>query len=134
MPYCVIYRKHLRVRFIAKEHTSRITPAHKDINLVQPLGYLDFLCVTSNARLILTDSGGIQAESTVLGVPCLTLRDNTEWTITLEKGTNTLVWTDSDSIKWEAQQLLDTKPPVCRVDMSDPSLKILCGHDVDKRC
>jgi len=56
-----------------------------------PVGYLDFLCLMAHARLVLTDSGGIQEETTILGIPCLTLRSNTERPITLKQGTNTLV-------------------------------------------
>ena len=59
--------------------------------LIEPQGYLDFICLLSNAKLILSDSGGIQEEATVLGVPCLTLRENTERPITISEGTNTLV-------------------------------------------
>lgn len=62
-----------------------------DIRPVEPLGYLDFLALTSNASLIMTDSGGLQEESTVLGVPCLTLRENTERPVTITHGTNVLV-------------------------------------------
>ncbi|MBV9084707.1 MAG: UDP-N-acetylglucosamine 2-epimerase (non-hydrolyzing) [Acidobacteriaceae bacterium] len=68
------------------------------IHIIEPLGYLDFLCLESKASLILTDSGGIQEESTVLGVPCLTLRDNTERPITIECGTNRLAGTRADTI------------------------------------
>jgi UDP-N-acetylglucosamine 2-epimerase (non-hydrolysing) len=57
----------------------------------EPLGYLDFLALTSNARVVLTDSGGLQEESTALGIPCLTLRENTERPITIAEGTNQLV-------------------------------------------
>jgi UDP-N-acetylglucosamine 2-epimerase (non-hydrolysing) len=60
------------------------------IRCLEPLGYLDFLCLMSNAKLVLTDSGGIQEETTVLGVPCVTLRQNTERPITLSHGTNVL--------------------------------------------
>ena len=63
--------------------------------LVEPLGYLDFLSLQSDARLVLTDSGGIQEETTYLRVPCLTMRTNTERPITVERGTNTLVGADS---------------------------------------
>jgi UDP-N-acetylglucosamine 2-epimerase (non-hydrolysing) len=62
--------------------------------LTAPLGYLDFLRLTSEARLVLTDSGGIQEETTILGVPCLTVRENTERPVTIDKGTNRLVGTD----------------------------------------
>jgi len=59
--------------------------------VMDPLGYLEFLSLMNDARLVLTDSGGIQEETTVLGIPCLTLRDNTERPITVEQGTNVLV-------------------------------------------
>jgi UDP-N-acetylglucosamine 2-epimerase (non-hydrolysing) len=62
--------------------------------VTEPLGYLDFVRLLSNARVVLTDSGGIQEETTVLGVPCLTLRENTERPVTIEEGTNLLVGTD----------------------------------------
>lgn len=62
-----------------------------NIHLVDPLGYVDFVSLLSRARLVLTDSGGLQEESTFLGVPCLTLRDNTERPITISRGTNRLV-------------------------------------------
>ena len=66
----------------------------KNLKLVEPLGYLDFLALTASARLVMTDSGGIQEETTALGVPCLTLRENTERPVTVEVGTNQLVGTD----------------------------------------
>ena len=66
----------------------------KGLLLIDPLGYLDFLNLYSGARLVLTDSGGIQEETTVLGIPCLTLRENTERPITVTMGTNTIVGTD----------------------------------------
>ncbi|MCI0380018.1 MAG: UDP-N-acetylglucosamine 2-epimerase (non-hydrolyzing) [Gemmataceae bacterium] len=66
--------------------------------LTEPLGYLDFLKLVSHARLVLTDSGGVQEETTVLGVPCLTLRDNTERPVTVTHGTNRLVGRNPDRI------------------------------------
>ncbi|MBI1745186.1 MAG: UDP-N-acetylglucosamine 2-epimerase (non-hydrolyzing) [Acidobacteria bacterium] len=66
--------------------------------MVEPLGYLDFACLMAKARLVLTDSGGIQEETTVLGVPCLTLRKNTERPITVTQGTNRVVGTDGNLI------------------------------------
>jgi UDP-N-acetylglucosamine 2-epimerase (non-hydrolysing) len=65
--------------------------AQPDLRLVDPLGYLDFLQLMARARVVLTDSGGIQEETTILGVPCLTLRENTERPATVEMGTNRLV-------------------------------------------
>ncbi|MBA3541521.1 MAG: UDP-N-acetylglucosamine 2-epimerase (non-hydrolyzing) [Deltaproteobacteria bacterium] len=67
-------------------------------SLIEPLGYLDFMRLTSSARVVLTDSGGIQEETTVLGVPCITLRDNTERPITVAEGTNQLVGTKRAAI------------------------------------
>jgi UDP-N-acetylglucosamine 2-epimerase (non-hydrolysing) len=72
------------------------------VSIVEPLGYLDFLHLMAGARLVLTDSGGIQEETTVLAVPCLTLRDNTERPITIEMGTNKLVGSDPGRIRGEA--------------------------------
>jgi len=66
--------------------------------LTEPLGYLDFLCLMSNARVVMTDSGGIQEETTILGVPCMTLRENTERPVTITEGTNTLVQPQCDDI------------------------------------
>ena len=68
------------------------------VRCIDPLGYLDFLCLMSNARLVLTDSGGIQEETTVLGVPCLTLRKNTERPVTISEGTNVLAGTKKNDI------------------------------------
>ena len=66
--------------------------------LTEPLGYIDFLALTSHARLILTDSGGLQEESTALGIPCLTLRENTERPVTVTHGTNRVVGTRTADI------------------------------------
>jgi len=71
-----------------------------------PLGYLEFLSLTSLARAVFTDSGGLQEESTVLGIPCLTLRENTERPITISQGTNVLVGSDPAAILREAERAL----------------------------
>ena len=63
-----------------------------------PLGYIDFLRLMADARLVMTDSGGMQEETTILNVPCLTLRENTERPITTEVGTNRLVGTDPERV------------------------------------
>ncbi len=85
------------------------------LRAVAPLGYLEFLHLNMNARLILTDSGGLQEESTVLGVPCLTLRPNTERPITCTEGTNRIVGSDGMCILDAARQLLAVDLPVGRM-------------------
>jgi UDP-N-acetylglucosamine 2-epimerase (non-hydrolysing) len=79
----------------------------KGLRLIEPLGYLDFLGLFSGARVVLTDSGGLQEETTVLGIPCLTLRENTERPITVALGTNTVVGTDPQKITATAFAALD---------------------------
>jgi len=79
---------------------------HPQLRLIPPLGYLDFLCLLSKATLALTDSGGIQEETTALGVPCLTLRENTERPVTVSCGTNVLVGTNPSKIVAAAEQIL----------------------------
>ena len=74
--------------------------------LLEPLGYIDFLRLLISSRLVLTDSGGIQEESTVLGVPCLTLRENTERPVTVTSGTNTVVGTDPEKIVHETEEII----------------------------
>jgi UDP-N-acetylglucosamine 2-epimerase (non-hydrolysing) len=76
------------------------------IIMIEPLGYLDFLKLWSNSRMVLTDSGGLQEETTAAGVPCLTLRDNTERPITVEQGTNQLVGRDPEKILLTAKRIL----------------------------
>jgi UDP-N-acetylglucosamine 2-epimerase (non-hydrolysing) len=70
----------------------------RPLTLTEPLGYIDFLSLTSHAKIILTDSGGLQEESTALGIPCLTLRENTERPITVSEGTNRVVGTQTANI------------------------------------
>ena len=85
------------------------------IRLVPPLGYLDFLQLMLKAQMVLTDSGGIQEETTILGVPCITLRDNTERRVTVEQGTNVLAGRNPNNILTEFTR-------VCRTDKG-PSLQ-----------
>jgi UDP-N-acetylglucosamine 2-epimerase (non-hydrolysing) len=80
---------------------------NRRIRLCDPLGYLDFLKLLSDARLVLTDSGGIQEETTVLGVPCITLRENTERPATLLQGTNVLVGVERTRLVRIATDILD---------------------------
>lgn len=77
------------------------------LRLIEPLGYLDCLALQQHAALVLTDSGGIQEETTFLRVPCITLRENTERPITLSVGTNVLVGRDMDRLRSEVGRALD---------------------------
>ncbi len=88
---------------------SLLDKINPNVILTDPIGYLDFLALTSNAELILTDSGGIQEESTYLGVQCITLRTSTERPITVEVGTNQLLGTDLDKARVAALDVLDGK-------------------------
>ena len=78
-----------------------------DIHCLEPIGYLDFLCLTSQARVIVTDSGGLQEESTALGVPCLTMRENTERPVTVDEGTSTLIGSSAERLKKYLRQVID---------------------------
>ena len=71
------------------------------IRLIPPLGYLDFLQLMSNAKVVMSDSGGVQEETTILGVPCITLRDNTERPVTVKEGSNVLVGSNVEGIRRE---------------------------------
>jgi len=80
------------------------------IHLIGPLGYLDFVCLMINASVVVTDSGGIQEETTCLGVPCVTIRENTERPITIKMGTNILAGVTKEGIRRTIRQQLASKP------------------------
>jgi UDP-N-acetylglucosamine 2-epimerase (non-hydrolysing) len=80
--------------------------------LIDPLPYLDFVQLMANARCVLTDSGGVQEETTALGVPCLTLRHNTERPITVSRGTNRIVGSDPDKIYGGWREVAEGKWPM----------------------
>jgi UDP-N-acetylglucosamine 2-epimerase (non-hydrolysing) len=107
----VVFPVHPRTRKqIQEARLQGKISSSKGLIICDPLGYLEFLSLTSGARLVLTDSGGLQEESTVLGIPCLTLRENTERPITVEVGTNVLVGTDPGKIVAEAERALAGVP------------------------
>jgi len=95
----IIFPVHPRTRKTIAQHgfDGRVSEI-AGLRLIDPVGYVDFLSLYSGARLVLTDSGGIQEETSVLGVPCLTLRENTERPITVTMGTNRIVGTDPETI------------------------------------
>jgi len=81
---------------------------------IEPQGYLDFLQLVANSRIVLTDSGGLQEETTVLGVPCITIRDNTERPVTCDQGTNNLAGTEPAAVLTAARATL-ADPPTGRI-------------------
>lgn len=111
----VIWPVHPRSKNRAKEFGLwEKMKAIEDLHLLEPVGYLDNVNLMNNAKLVLTDSGGIQEETTALGVPCLTARENTERPITITNGTNTLVGTDPDNIlNYVKKHLQNVNPRNC---------------------
>jgi UDP-N-acetylglucosamine 2-epimerase (non-hydrolysing) len=95
---------------------ARVSPA---LRLIPPVGYLDFLALQAAARVVLTDSGGVQEETTILGVPCLTLRENTERPVTIREGTNELVGLDPATIVAAARRVLSRPRPARRPALWD---------------
>jgi len=112
----VIFPAHLRtvkrLREFGFEGRLAGTP---NLQVTEPLGYLEFLNLMANAQLVLTDSGGIQEETTILDVPCLTLRKNTERAVTVTQGTNVVVGCDPERIVTEAMAILDGRNKTKRV-------------------
>jgi UDP-N-acetylglucosamine 2-epimerase (non-hydrolysing) len=103
----VIFPMHPRTRKMLWEYGfNRLVEGAPRLIITEPLGYLDFLKLETEAYLVLTDSGGIQEETTVLGIPCLTIRENTERPITIWEGTNELVGTDPEHILNRAKAIL----------------------------
>jgi len=81
-------------------------PGGGRVHLIEPMGYLDFLGLERHARVVITDSGGVQAETTFLGVPCITVRANTEWPVTTDIGTNVLAGLETETLKREVRKVL----------------------------
>ena len=106
----LVFPVHPRTRARWTERLSRCGPNFK---LVEPMGYIEFLGLQKNAAVVLTDSGGIQEETTYLGVPCLTLRANTERPVTITRGTNVLIGNDWNLLRSEFYKAI-TGDRVCR--------------------
>jgi UDP-N-acetylglucosamine 2-epimerase (non-hydrolysing) len=119
----VVFPVHPRTRQRMREFG--LDAALGNVTLTEPLGYIDFLSLTSHARLILTDSGGLQEESTALGIPCLTLRENTERPITVTHGTNQIVGTDTSTILAGFARALSPGGPAPRPELWD-------GHTAER--
>jgi UDP-N-acetylglucosamine 2-epimerase (non-hydrolysing) len=124
----VVFPVHPRTRKMMGE------ASHPGLHLADPVGYLDFLSLEADAAAVLTDSGGIQEETTYLGIPCFTLRDNTERPITCELGTNTLLGLAPERIA-EIPELLEKarerpaqQPPLWDGQASDRIVDVLAGE------
>ncbi|MCA9408480.1 MAG: UDP-N-acetylglucosamine 2-epimerase (non-hydrolyzing) [Candidatus Omnitrophica bacterium] len=106
----IIYPIHPRTRKMMEKHgLLKKFENLKNLIMVEPLGYVDFLFLVKNARFVLTDSGGIQEESTVLKVPCLTMRENTERPVTMTVGTNILVGRNKMKLFREVNNILKNR-------------------------
>jgi UDP-N-acetylglucosamine 2-epimerase (non-hydrolysing) len=104
----IVFPVHPRTRKrIAELGLGSMLERTPGLRLVDPMGYLEFLALTARARLVFTDSGGLQEETTVLGIPCLTVRENTERPITVDIGTNLVVGTEPVRIQQAAERILD---------------------------
>jgi UDP-N-acetylglucosamine 2-epimerase (non-hydrolysing)/UDP-GlcNAc3NAcA epimerase len=123
LPAPVIFPVHPRTR--ARLEAAGLSDRLGDgVRLVPPLGYLDFLKLARHARAVLTDSGGVQKEAYLLGVPCVTLRDTTEWVETVESGWNVLVDLDREA----ALAALERNPPSERPELYGG------GHAAERVC
>jgi UDP-N-acetylglucosamine 2-epimerase (non-hydrolysing) len=107
----LVFPVHPRTRARLREFgLDPLLARQTNLILTDPLGYVDFLALYSSSCLVLTDSGGLQEETTVLGIPCLTMRPNTERPITVSQGTNRVVGNDPLTIEREATSALDAGP------------------------
>lgn len=128
----IVFPVHPRTR---KALSGRATGTAPNLRMVDPLGYLEFMKLVGNARVVLTDSGGIQEETTVLGVPCITLRSNTERPATVTDGTNVLVGSDPQKIAAAWRQALTatksaTVPELWDGRAAGRILDVLCGNAI----
>ena len=109
-PLPVVFPVHPRTEKVARE--AGMDGLLDKVGATRALGYLEFLCLQMHAAVVLTDSGGVQEETTALGVACLTLRDNTERPVTVSRGTNHLIGMDPSRIVSEVERVLEDPPVV----------------------
>jgi UDP-N-acetylglucosamine 2-epimerase (non-hydrolysing) len=128
----VVFPVHPRTR----QRMATIGLQATNLHLLEPLPYIEFLALQRRAKVVITDSGGIQEETTYLGVPCLTLRDNTERPITVDLGTNVLVGQDLDKLRCELSKVLEGNaksgviPPLWDGHAGQRIAEILCRLSV----
>ena len=116
----VVFPVHLRTRKVIDEHTMEISD---NILLTDPLGYKNFMGLLTNSKFVMTDSGGIQEESAILNVPCLVLRDNTEWGTYIELGKNMLLGTNYQKIVDIVFHLLDNEQKLLKMKQIQAPIK-----------
>jgi len=127
-------RTRLRLRGLGFEPSSGNGHENGGIHMIPPLGYLEFLSLQKAAAFVMTDSGGVQEETTALGVPCLTLRENTERPFTVTHGTNKVVGLDPERIRREVEWLLSGRSKQARAThlwdgrAAERIVRILCEH------
>ena len=109
----VVFPIHPRTRHRMAE--SQLLHQTENLLLIEPVGYIDFLALQRNAAVVITDSGGIQEETTYLNIPCLTIRSNTERPITVHIGTNTLVGSDVGRLNTEVRRILEGETKIGRI-------------------
>ena len=126
----ILFPVHPRTRARLEDGGVRVS---ERVRLTEPLPYLDFLALQTRAALVITDSGGIQEETTYLGIPCLTVRENTERPVTVDIGTNTLVGRNADRVLREARAILSGNkrkggiPPLWDGKAAERTADVVCG-------
>jgi UDP-N-acetylglucosamine 2-epimerase (non-hydrolysing) len=133
----IIFPVHPRTRQMMREmKAAEISP---NLRFADPIGYVEFLGLQRDATFVITDSGGIQEETTYLGIPCLTLRENTERPVTVSIGTNMLIGRDLDRLKLEAKKIIAGRgkkgkiPPLWDGKAGDRIAAVLLGRDLHNR-
>jgi UDP-N-acetylglucosamine 2-epimerase (non-hydrolysing) len=130
-PCRVLFPMHPRTRHCLEE--LGWAPASDNLSLLEPFGYLDFLALQAHAALVLTDSGGVQEETTFLGIPCLTARPNTERPITLTQGTNQLVASShAELVAALRQRLGNLAGPLPPSPEARPVIPLWDGHAAER--
>lgn len=124
-PFPVIFPLHPRTRLRIKSFGLGNIVNGRDVRFIDPLGYLDFLCLLESARVVLTDSGGVQQEACILKVPCVTLRENTEWTETLDVRANRLAGIEPDSVLRSVKEAVNSRRNWMNPFQSGASRKIV---------
>lgn len=122
----IVFPVHPRTRKnIEKFSLQKLIPENDRLQLIEPLGYLDFIKLMMYSRFVITDSGGVQEETTILNVPCLTLLESAVWEITITEGTNILVGTDPDRAIAEVRSIL-SRP--CEISQKKSNLELWDGN------